>query len=670
MVECTRTLSDDRDRGRTGNHGVDGHWHYQGNAVHAFQGRFPGEGKGEERTAGTETGTETSPHRYTGLRGVPDTGMRPSKWPLAFRACLRLLPEGVQSPVPPCGEWLHSTRYRCRKKRQKEGTLGFPRSRDNENGEKGGSLRTFQHNRNNVADSDLGEKEDRNYLGQGTDIPLVHSHQPSAATPGDRGGHDTTPIGGASPVTGEFMLRMQDIYYTVMNTGMYNYRGARIRVPSGLCIEAWERYLCNYTDHNLVSFLAYGWPINHERTVPLISTPVNHPSATQHPQHIDFYVDTERGFEALLGPFTCAPVDNFHTSPLMTRPKKDSANRRVIVDLSWPEGGAVNDGIPENTYIDGFGTISLPTVDYMENRILQLGPGAFLYKTDLARGYRQLRVDPHDWPLLGFSHNGYFYMDPCPPFGLRTSALFMQRTSEAICFIHGKAGFLSRPYLDDFGGAERTYDRAFEALSTLQDILRNLGVREAVHKVCGPAQRLVWLGLLYDTNNMTISIPKEKLEEIMELLKMWEGKQRATRGQMQSLLGTLQFVAGVSPPTRIFTNRMLQDLREAPKRGTESLSWGFKRDLAFFLALLPHYNGIKIIDKDTIAYQDQLELDACLTGCGACTGEQHYAERFPDRVLKGAHTIAHLELLNVVVAVKVWRIFKYICVIVLHFKHM
>ena len=123
---------------------------------------------------------------------------------------------------------------------------------------------------------------------------------------------------------------------------------------------------------------------------------------------------------------------------------------------------------------------------------------------------------------------------------------------------------------------------------------------------------------------------------------------------MQSLLGTLQFVAGVSPPTRIFTNRMLQNMREMPKRGSESLSRGFKRNLALFLALLPRFNGVKIIDKSQVVYQGELELDACLTGCGACTDTQYYSELFPPAVRHEQHSIAHLELLNVVVAIKVW----------------
>ena len=72
-----------------------------------------------------------------------------------------------------------------------------------------------------------------------------------------------------------------------------------------------------------------------------------------------------------------------------------------------------------------------------------------------------------------------------------------------------------------------------------------------------------------------------------------------------------------------------------------------------FLDMLPHFNGVKVVDKESIPFQESLELD--LTGCGACTDYRYYAERFPEEVLRESHSIAHLELLNVVVAVKVWR---------------
>ena len=304
--------------------------------------------------------------------------------------------------------------------------------------------------------------------------------------------------------------------------------------------------------------------------------------------------------------------------------------------------------------MDGPARITLPTVDYMEAKLLTLGSGAFMYKTDLSRGYRQLRVDPGDWPLLGFRHNDLYYLDVCPPFGLRSSAMCMQRTTEAVAYIHGQRGYASRPYLDDFGGAEATWGLADRALSTLQQVMAELGLKEAKHKVCPPSQVMIWLGISFDSRDMTMRIPPAKLEEIMVTLEGWVGRTHATRREMQSILGLLEFVASVSPPTRIFTNRMLQNLRDTPRRGTETLSLGFKQDLQFFRELLPHFNGIKIMDKGQVACQAELQLDACLVGCGGFTGDEFYSEDFPPEILACSHTIAHLEMVNVVIALKTW----------------
>ena len=459
-----------------------------------------------------------------------------------------------------------------------------------------------------------------------------------------------------SPAQGgrSFNSQLKDIFNAVVGSGQFNYRGARIPVPSGLKMGAWRHFLQDYHDDGVSDFLEFGWPVNYRGGTPLIATPVNHASAKQYMQDVDFYIKTEIGHRALAGPFQGPPVFGLHTSPLMTRAKRDAAHRRVIMDLSWPKGASVNDGVPGNDYIDGPAVIKLPTVDYMVARVLELGAGSYMYKTDMARGYRQLRVDPGDWPLLGFIHRGQYFMDICPPFGLKTSAMCMQRTSEAITYIHGRQGYFSRSYLDDFGGAEKNEEQAGQALGTLQRIMHELGVVEALHKVCQPAQIMVWLGILFNTRKMEICIPPAKLTEVMEVVASWQGRQRATRGEMQSLLGLLQFVASVSPPTRIYTNRMLQCLRDAPQRGYETLSSGFKRDLKFFADLLPAYNGIRVLQKGAVPCQQFLELDACLTGCGACTDKQFYSEEFPQQVLDADHTIAHLELLNVVVALKAW----------------
>ena len=100
---------------------------------------------------------------------------------------------------------------------------------------------------------------------------------------------------------------------------------------------------------------------------------------------------------------------------------------------------------------------------------------------------------------------------------------------------------------------------------------------------------------------------------------------------------------------------MLDNLREAPPTGATSLSHQFKLDVQFFQELLPIFNGRKVMAKQLLPYQHQVELDACLSGCGAIAGDQFYTATFPPEVAEAGHTIAHLELLNIAVAVKVWR---------------
>ena len=139
-------------------------------------------------------------------------------------------------------------------------------------------------------------------------------------------------------------------------------------------------------------------------------------------------------------------------------------------------------------------------------------------------------------------HNGKFYVDICPPFGLRTSGMMMVRTTQAITHIHGKEGFSSVAYIDDLGGAEPTEAQADEALDALQAIFDEVGLQEASQKVCRPSQSMTWLGINFDSKEMTMTLQQEKIVEISEILAKWENKTRASLREVQSLFGLLQFV--------------------------------------------------------------------------------------------------------------------------------
>ena len=451
-----------------------------------------------------------------------------------------------------------------------------------------------------------------------------------------------------------FNANMLEIYNRVFSTGTYNYRCARIPIPSGLNIDAWEHYLVDYEDREIVDFLHFGWPSSFDHQSPLMSTLKNHSSGLSYPRHIEHYIEKEISKQALVGPFGYPPIAPLHVSPILTRPKKDSEWRRIVVDLSWPRGGSINDGIASGKYLGNEIELTLPTIDNMADQVRTLGRGCFLYKLDLSRGYRQLRLDPLDWPLMCILHDDQFYLDLCPPFGLRTAAMMMECTTMAVCYIHSLHGYISKPYIDDFGGAQKSYLEACRALSTLQAILKVLGLEEAPGKTCEPSTRMIWLGILIDSESMVMSIPELKLSEISEYVKTWETRRTASRKDVQSLMGFLNFVGGVSPPTRVYSNRILNFLREMPKHGEVRVTQELREDVSFFAELMPRFNGVTVLDKSLVPCSDKLEVDSCLSGCGGICSGEFYSRTFPNAVLNAEHHISHLEMLNLVVACRVW----------------
>ena len=181
-----------------------------------------------------------------------------------------------------------------------------------------------------------------------------------------------------------------------------NYLGARIKVDSQLNLQEWYDQLQDYWDQQLLEFLTFGFPLDFNRNSPLYWEGDNHKSALEYPQDIEAYLKEEMQFKAIVGPFDQHPCDNGHISPFMTRDKPGSDNRRVIIDLSWPLGGSVNSGIDKESYMGTeFAHLVLPTVDHITDQLKVLGRGAHLYKIDISRAFRHIKVDPLDYDLLG-----------------------------------------------------------------------------------------------------------------------------------------------------------------------------------------------------------------------------------------------------------------------------
>lgn len=441
------------------------------------------------------------------------------------------------------------------------------------------------------------------------------------------------------------------IYNATRVTCLPNHLGAKIPVASGLNIPNWELALVGYHDTALLSYLKFGWPVGYTAPQPPASVNRNHPSATRHPADIEVFIQKEIRLGGLLGPFTAPPFTPWtNCAPLMTAPKKDSLARRVILDLSFPVGQGTNAGITKNCLEGKMTNYTLPSIHDLITYITNLGPGAFLWKTDLSRAYRQLRSDPCDTPLLCFKYKGLYFADLCPSFGARLSGAACQRTTSALAYIMRSSGHHILVYLDDFCGAAPDLIKAKKAYTAITDLCAHLGLQLAPEKCTPPSQRLEWLGFLVDTVAMTVTIPAKKLAEILQECKLWLNLKLAPKQEAQSLVGKLMHITKCIPHARKFSTRILSALRDTPDGGMVHVSFHFKQDILWYVNYAALANGIYMYDfppADVI-----IECDSSLEGGGGNSETCYYQV-----IYTAAHKAAyeHINLLEAVNLVTAYR---------------
>ena len=214
------------------------------------------------------------------------------------------------------------------------------------------------------------------------------------------------------------------LHNLVYASGHPNFLGARLPVPTSFNLSLWRSLLTEYSDVVVCDYLEFGWPIGYDYHGVLPSSDFrNHKGALDFPSAVDSYLSSELALDSVCGPFARNPfVAPIALSPLNSVPKPDSDERRFILDLSWPAGSSVNDGISKDFFLGEPVELTYPTVDDIAARIVQLGPGWLLLKRDLKRAYRQLPVDPFDYPLLGYSWRDKLFFDVRLPMGLRSTA--------------------------------------------------------------------------------------------------------------------------------------------------------------------------------------------------------------------------------------------------------
>ena len=257
----------------------------------------------------------------------------------------------------------------------------------------------------------------------------------------------------------------------------------------------WEKICTDKTVLNYVKGLE----------IPLISKPFQHKIPDSTPESLTEFHLLKLEIDKLLQKGAIEQVESLEpgsfVSRLFTVPKSNG-QRRPVINLRQ---------LNKHVYNQKFRIESLGNIRSL------LKPRGFMIKIDLQDAYMSVPVAPKSRSLLVFIFNGKIYRFKVMPFGLNSAPRIFTKLFKPILRLLRSQGMLLIIYLDDILLIAPTADLCLAQGKFLMKLLQDLGFLVNINKsVLTPTQRIIFLGFLIDSVNMTISLPEEKQLAIIQ----------------------------------------------------------------------------------------------------------------------------------------------------------
>ena len=274
----------------------------------------------------------------------------------------------------------------------------------------------------------------------------------------------------------------------------------------------------------------------------------------------------------MAGPYDSIPFKNYIQSPVGLVPKAGNKTR-MIFHLSFKFGEkdnqvSLNVGTPRDMCSVHYNDIDHAIQNCLETSKLAMeltgSPVIYIEKTDLSNAFRvlPLKICCFCWLVLMAQdpNDGKwkFFIDKCLPFGASISCSHYQRFSNSLKHIMevriGRRSLTN--YLDDFLFAAITKLICDNMIQRFLELCKEINIPVSIEKTEWGTTMLVFLGILLDGARMVLSIPIEKQEKALRLLKDLDGKRKIMVKQAQVLTGYLNFLSRAIVAGRTFTRRI------------------------------------------------------------------------------------------------------------------
>ena len=413
------------------------------------------------------------------------------------------------------------------------------------------------------------------------------------------------------------------------------------RVPSTLSLDGIRKWFGR--DRPLVDVLlamvAYG--VNAMYEGPQVDRMArDHPSLVQ--AALAKYIREGRRLGAVEGPFASVDAvraflramglaDRLHRNPRGCVPKPGADPPwRIIDDKSAGFLDAVNAWISlsglETVQMDGLRVVTR----LIQKARAKYGRTAKLvaFKVDIEAAFRRLVLRMADWwlGLMSIADDArgevLYYLDVACSFGMRSSVFWFGVFSLAIRRCGRDLGAFWSVYVDDILGIEEA-SRAQASLDLLLEVITDIGFTVQERKVEPPTQVIEYIGFIVDLGRLEFRISAKRLAEIRALVESWHGRTRASRRDLERLVGKLLFCVEIARVARLFVERLLTAMRGLARPSHRChITREMRLDLEWWRDFLPSWSARAAIPEVEPPVMDMdLASDASFVGWAAhCRG--------------------------------------------------
>ena len=310
-------------------------------------------------------------------------------------------------------------------------------------------------------------------------------------------------------------------------------------------------------DTKILKIVGQGYRLQFLRSTP---PPTPHrgrnPPCSQKPEAIKV-IDKE--VEAIVSKgagYIVEPSEAEVVSGIFARPKKAEGKWRPIVNVKW---------------LNRF----LLKIKFKMTKLADirkwLQPGFYCASIDLKDAYYSVGLHPSAWRFIRFRWRNILYEYRTLMFGLTSSPrIFTKVVGQVIKFLRSRFNIWIVAYLDDLliQAADPETCMLHVQISIL--VLSILGFAVSFEKSSlKPSQDILYLGLLWNTADMSVRLPEDKLERVVSEAKQMLRSGSVSVRKLRSFLGFLESCK-TAVPLAAYNYRNLQHLIKPFLRGGRS----------------------------------------------------------------------------------------------------